>query len=411
MGNQINVGLKFTADTGQAKASIQELQSLLNKISLDGASTTKANFSTEATKIRDAAEAAKELSYHLNNAYNAKTGRFDLSALDKSLKSSNTNVQELSTRLIGAGDTGQQAFLKLAQSISQADQPMLKVSSRMQDFAKVLKQTAKYQISNNIIRGFTGALQSAYSYAQNLNASLTDIRIVTGYNTDQMAKFAEQANKAAKALSTTTTDYTKGSLIFFQQGLGDDEVRERTETTIKMANVTGESTSKIADQMTAVWNNFADGSRELSYYADVMTALGAATASSSDEISKGINKFAATAKTVGLSYEYATAALATVTARTRESADVVGNAFKTLFARIQGLNQGETLDDGTTLNKYSSALDKVGINIKDASGGLKDMDQILDELGPKWQTLADDQKMALAQTVAGKLFYARVKLF
>ena len=411
MGNQINVGLKFTADTGQAKASIQELQSLLNKISLDGASTTKANFSTEAIKIRDAAEAAKELSYHLNNAYNAKTGHFDLSALDKSLKSSNTNVQELSTRLIGAGDTGQQAFLKLAQSISQADQPMLKVSSRMQDFAKVLKQTAKYQISNNIIRGFTGALQSAYSYAQNLNASLTDIRIVTGYNTDQMAKFAEQANKAAKALSTTTTDYTKGSLIFFQQGLGDNEVRERTETTIKMANVTGESTSKIADQMTAVWNNFADGSRELSYYADVMTALGAATASSSDEISEGINKFAATAKTVGLSYEYATAALATVTARTRESADVVGNAFKTLFARIQGLNQGETLDDGTTLNKYSSALDKVGINIKDASGGLKDMDQILDELGPKWQTLADDQKMALAQTVAGKLFYARVKLF
>lgn len=408
MGTQINVGLKFTADTGQAKASIQELQSLLNKLSLDSASTNKA--APEAKRLYEAAEAAKELSYHLNNAYNAKTGRFDLSALDKSLKSSNTSVQELSTKLIGAGDTGQQAFLKLAQSISQADQPMLKISSRMQDFAKVLKQSAKYQLSNNMIRGFTGAIKSAYHYAQSLNTSLTDIRIVTGYNTDQMAKFAEQANKAAKALSTTTTDYTKGSLIYFQQGLSNDEVRERTETTIKMANATGESTSKIADQMTAVWNNFADGSRELSYYADVMTALGAATASSTDEISEGINKFAATSKTVGLSYEYATAALATVTARTRESADIVGNAFKTLFARIQGLNQGDTLDDGTTLNKYSAALDKVGINIKTTSGDLKGMDQILDELGPKWQTLANDQKMALAQTVAGKLFYARIKL-
>lgn len=405
MGKQINVGLKFTADTGQAKASIQELQSLLNKLSLDSASTNKA--APEAKRLYEAAEAAKELSYHLNNAYNTKTGRFDLSALDKSLKSSNTSVQELSTKLIGAGDTGQQAFLKLAQSISQADQPMLKISSRMQDFAKVLKQTAKYQLSNNMIRGFTGAIQSAYHYAQSLNTSLTDIRIVTGYNTDQMAKFAEQANKAAKALSTTTTDYTKGSLIYFQQGLSNDEVRERTETTIKMANATGESTSKIADQMTAVWNNFADGSRELSYYADVMTALGAATASSTDEISEGINKFAATSKTVGLSYEYATAALATVTARTRESADVVGNAFKTLFARIQGLNQGDTLDDGTTLNKYSAALDKVGVNIKTTSGDLKGMDQILDELGPKWQTLANDQKMALAQTVAGVRQYSQ----
>lgn len=405
MGKQINVGLKFTADTGQAKASIQELQSLLNKLSLDSASTNKA--APEAKRLYEAAEAAKELSYHLNNAYNAKTGRFDLSALDKSLKSSNTSVQELSTKLIGAGDTGQQAFLKLAQSISQADQPMLKISSRMQDFAKVLKQSAKYQLSNNMIRGFTGAIKSAYHYAQSLNTSLTDIRIVTGYNTDQMAKFAEQANKAAKALSTTTTDYTKGSLIYFQQGLSNDEVRERTETTIKMANATGESTSKIADQMTAVWNNFADGSRELSYYADVMTALGAATASSTDEISEGINKFAATAKTVGLSYEYATAALATVTARTRESADIVGNAFKTLFARIQGLKQGDTLDDGTTLNKYSAALDKVGINIKTTSGDLKGMDQILDELGPKWQTLANDQKMALAQTVAGVRQYSQ----
>lgn len=407
MGKQINVGLKFTADTGQAKASIQELQSLLNKISLEGAGTSKTAPLTEAKRIREAAEAAKELAYHLNNAYNTKTGKFDLSALDKSLKISKSNITELSTKLIGAGDTGQQAFLKLAQSISQADQPMLKVSNKLQDFAKILKQTAKYQFSNNLIRGFTGAIQSAYHYAQNLNASLTDIRIVTGYNTDQMAKFAEQANKAAKALSTTTTDYTKGSLIYFQQGLGDDEVRERTETTIKMANVTGESTSKIADQLTAVWNNFADGSKELSYYADAMVALGAATASSSDEISEGVNKFAATAKTVGLSYEYATAALATVTARTRESADVVGNAFKTLFARIQGLNQGDTLDDGTTLNKYSSALDKVGVNIKTTSGELKGMDAIIDELGPKWKNLADDQKMALAQTVAGVRQYSQ----
>ncbi len=407
MGKQINVGLKFTADTGQAKASIQELQSLLNKISLEGAGTSKAAPLTEAKRIREAAEAAKELAYHLNNAYNTKTGKFDLSALDKSLKISKSNITELSTKLIGAGDTGQQAFLKLAQSISQADQPMLKVSNKLQDFAKVLRQTAKYQLSNNMIRGFTGAIQSAYHYAQNLNASLTDIRIVTGYNTDQMAKFAEQANKAAKALSTTTTDYTKGSLIYFQQGLGDEEVRERTETTIKMANVTGESTSKIADQLTAVWNNFADGSKELSYYADAMVALGAATASSSDEISEGVNKFAATAKTVGLSYEYATAALATVTARTRESADVVGNAYRTLFARIQGLNQGDTLDDGTTLNKYSSALDKVGVNIKTTSGELKGMDQIIDELGPKWQSLANDQKMALAQTVAGVRQYGQ----
>jgi hypothetical protein len=31
-----------------------------------------------------------------------------------------------------------------------------------------------------------------------------------------MAKFAKEANSAAKVLSTTTTDYTKASLIYYQ---------------------------------------------------------------------------------------------------------------------------------------------------------------------------------------------------
>jgi TP901 family phage tail tape measure protein len=168
-----------------------------------------------------------------------------------------------------------------------------------------------------------------------------------------------------------------------------------------MANVARQSAEVVSDQMTAVWNNFYDGSKSLEYYADVMTALGAATASSTDEIAGGLEKFAAIGQTIGLSYEYAASALATITSNTRQSEEVVGTALKTIFARIQGLNLGETLDDGTTLNKYSEALDKVGISIFDQQGELKKMDNILDELGAKWDTLNKSQQVALAQTVAG----------
>jgi len=86
--------------------------------------------------------------------------------------------------------------------------------------------------------------------------------------------------------------------------------------------------------MTAIWNNFAKGASNLEYYADVITALGASTASSSDEIATGVSKFAAVADTVGLSYEYATTALATLVAETRQSADTVGNGLRTLFTRF-----------------------------------------------------------------------------
>lgn len=403
----LHVNLAFSADTGKAKAQIQELQTLLSKIAYTGTSSSNLTGTVEAD-LQKASAAAKELQFHLNNAFNTTTGKFDLSLLDKSLKTSGTNISNLSTQLLGAGTAGQQAFVKLASSISLADQPMLRISNRMKEFAVTMKNTVKWQLSSSMLHGFMGAVQSAYGYAQNLNKSLTDIRIVTGYSADEMAVFAEQANKAAKSLSTTTTDYTNASLIYFQQGLSNEEVAERTEVTVKMANAAGQTAEIVSDQMTAVWNNFYDGSKSLEYYADVMTALGAATATSTDEIAQGLSKFAAVADTVGLSYEFATAALATITSNTRESADVVGNALKTLFSRVQGLQLGETLEDGVDLNKYSEALAKIGVDVIDANGNLIAMDEILTNMAAQWDGLTDSQKVATAETVAGVRQYTQL---
>lgn len=410
MAKQLNVALDFTANTTQAKQQIQELQQLLTKVAYS------TDLGIDPSQMKEASTAAKELAFHLNEAYNQKTGNYDLSKLNASLAKSKTSVTELSTSLLKAGTTGQQAFIKLAQSIAGADQPMITLNARLQDFLVTVKNSVKWQISSSMIHQIIGAVQRAYGYAQDLNESLNNIRIVTGHNIDYMDKFADKANKAAKALSTSTLNYTDASLIYYQQGLSDQEVEDRTAVTIKMANAAGESAEKISDQLTAVWNNFYDGSQSLEYYADVMTALGAATASSTDEISAGLEKFAAVSNAVGLSYEYATSALATVTATTRQSADVVGTAFKTLFARIQDLELGKTLDDGTTLGKYSQALETVGVSIKTADGGLREMDDILSDLGEKWNSfdaegnplISDDAKIALAQTVAGVRQYTQL---
>lgn len=398
MAKQLNVNLAFTADTSKAKASLQDLQSQLNKLT----SASALDFSGQWTKeMQEASVAAMELKTHLQNATNVQTGNLDFTKLNQSIKKSNTSIAEYGRQLLQLGPAGQQAFMSLASAVSQSEIPIRRSNTALKEMMVTLKNTARWQLSSSMLHGFMSAVQSAYGYAQDLNESLNNIRIVTGHNIDQMAKFAEQANKAAKALSTTTTDYTDASLIYYQQGLDESEVAKRTDVTIKMANAAGQSAQIVSDQLTSVWNNFYDGSKSLEYYADVMTALGAATASSTDEIAGGLEKFAAVADTIGLSYEYAASALATITSNTRQSEEVVGTALKTIFARIQGLNLGETLDDGTTLNKYSDALQKVGISIFEQNGEIKRMDDILDEMASKWQTLAKDQQIALAQTVAG----------
>ena len=402
MAKQLNVNLSVKADTKQAQEALNTLGRALHEIQ-----NIKNMPIVADESYKSAANAAKQLERNLQAAVNVDTGKLDLNKFSMSLKKSNTSLTELAVKLNGAGTTGQQAFLNLAKSIALADNSALNLGTKIGGLMTTLKNTARWQISSSILHGFMGTIQSAYGYAQDLNESLNNIRIVTGQSTDQMAAFAKQANEAAKALSTTTTKYTDAALIYYQQGLSGKEVTERVNTTIKLANVSRQSAEEVSSQMTAIWNNFDDGSKSLEYYSDVINKLGAATASSSDEIAQGLQKFASVADTVGLSYEKATAALATVVAETRQSADVVGTAFKTMFARFQGLQLGETLEDGVTLNKYSEALSVIGVNILDANGNLRIMDDILDDTAKKWDTITEAQQVALAETVAGTRQYAQ----
>lgn len=392
MAKRLNYTIGVNADTSKFEASLQEAVTSLQALG------TK---SQVVPTLQKASTAALDLAKNLQSAVNTNTGKLDLSVFNKKLEDSGQSLRSYYNQMVQLGPAGTEAFLKVASSITQAELPLRRTNTLMNELWVTMKNTMRWQLTSSVLHGFVGSLEQAYGYSKNLDRSLNEIRIVSEKSAEDMARFAEQANKAAKALSTTTTNYTDASLIYYQQGLTDQEVLDRTETTIKMANVAGTTAETASQQLTAIWNNFYDGSQSLEHYADVMVKLGAATASSSDEISEGIEKFAAVANTVGLSYEYAASALATVTAQTRESASVVGTAFRTLFSRIQGLTQGETLDDGTTLNKYSQALATVGVQIKDTNGELKGMDEILDNLGSKWNTLAQDQKIALAETVAG----------
>lgn len=402
MAKQLNVNLKVSADTSIAQQALHKLSQSLSAIQ-NSSSNAFSNLGLENAKM-----AAKDLQMHLQNAVNVDTGKLDLNKFSSSLVKSNQNLTILSQKLLQGGANGQQAFSALARSIALADTRAINLGTRLNGLLITLKNTVRWQISSSVLHGFMSAVSGAYTYAQKLNESLTDIQIVTESSSEKMAKFAKEANKAAQALNTTTNTYAKAALIYYQQGLDDKQVKERTDLTIKMANVTGNTAKTVSEQLTAIWNNFDDGSRSLESYIDVITALGASTASSTTEIAEGLEKFAAIARTVGLSYEYATSALATVVAKTRQSADVVGTAFKTLFARIQDLELGKTLDDGTTLGRYSEALATIGVNIKNANGELKDMDDILDELGAKWDQIDRGTQVAVAQAVGGTRQYQQL---
>ena len=398
--SQFATTVKFDVD----QASLASLKSALQEVST---AASKAKFQGELTQeLNDAAKAAEHLSTILTQSWNSRLNQFDLTKLNNSIKESYGSIDKLKTQLNAGGAVGANAFNKIGQAVLATNIQLKQSSAWLDKMAITMSNTIRFGISSSIMNSFTGSIQKAYNYIQKLDKSLNDIRIVSNASAADMEKFAKYANASAQKLGATTLDYTKAALIYYQQGLAEEQVKLRSDITVKMANVLGDSAEEVSNYMTAIWNNFAKGGENLEYYADVLAKLGAETASSAEEISQGLEKFSAVADAVGLSYEYAAAALTTVTDRTRQSADVVGTAFKTLFARIQDLELG---DEGTvTIGKYSEALEKFDIHVLDSQGNLKQMDSILNEMGAKWQTMSSAQKVALAQNVAGVRQYTQL---
>ena len=405
---EINYTVKVNADNQSLQNLKTQLKEIANMTTSDFRVATGFQGSKEQAlkELLQLKKEAAQVEQALTKAFNPTLGTTNITKFTQSLNK--MGIDKIATDFSKLGRLGNSAFNSLSTGISTTNTYLRQSHKLLDEMALSFKNTVKWGISSTVFNNLAGSIQKAWQYSKSLDQSLNDIRIVSGQSADQMERFAKQANKAAQAMGASTLDYTKAALIYYQQGLDDTEVAQRTDVTLKMANVLGASAKEVSDYMTAIWNNFDDGSQSLEHFADVITALGAATASSSEEIATGLEKFAAIGNTVGLSYEYATTALATVVAQTRQSADTVGTAFKTLFARIQDLELGKTLDDGTTLGKYAKALDAVGINIKDQKGELKDMNEILDEMGAKWQTLSKDQQVALAQNVAGTRQYTQL---
>ena len=404
MANQIRYQVGFDVqqnNLNQLKASLQDLQKMkisdIMKINeTDAASATSAlnKIKDEAGKVEDA----------LKQAFNTKLNTVNIETFNQSLKQFGTSIEQVYQAFRAAGSTGEAAFRSLSSSVLSTNIQLKETHNILDKMATTLANTVKWNASSAAVNELTRSIEQAWGYVKSLDTSLNDIRIVTGKSADEMANFAVQANNAAKELGKTTTDYTNAALIYAQQGLNDKEIAERAAITLKTANVTGQSTADVSEELTAVWNGYKVNAEEAELYVDRLAAVAATTASDLEELSTGMSKVASAAAAMGVGEDQLAAQLSTIISVTKQAPESVGTALRTIYARISDIKAGIS-EDGVTLGNYSQKMADLGFNVLDANNNLRDMGEVMEEIGGKWGDLTREQQVYLAQTMAGQRQY------
>lgn len=397
---RIDVQMNFTAN----KTGLNEILTMLKQIE---AEASKASLSgTLNQDLKQASETAKQLENILNSSFNSKIGQLDLSKLNNSIKDTYGSVDQLRKKLESVGQG--RVFNKLSSDILNTHMQLKESNKVLDEMASTMANTVKWGVTSSIFDRISNSIQRAYEYVKELDTSLNDIRIVTGYSAEQMESFAQSANRAASALGASTRDYTEASLIYYQQGLDDAEVQARTETTLKAANVTGQTGDEVSEQLTAIWNGYKVTADETELYIDKVAKVAAATAADLEELSTGMSKVASAANSAGVDIDQLNATLATVISVTREAPETVGTAFRSIYARLGDLALDGEDEFGVSLGTVSGQMEELGIQILDEQGQMRDMGDIIEDTAEKWQTWTQAQRQAAAVAMAGKQQYSRL---
>ena len=396
-GGKITLGLGFKID----KSGLEELKQQL--IQIRAAASSAQIKGTLTKELEESAKAAEELGKILDHSWNAKLNQLDLNKFNTSIRSSYGNINKLKTQLEQSGNVGTIAYNRIASAVLNTNLQLKENSKLLDEIAVTMTNTIKWGITSGIFNRITDSIQEAWNYTKALDSSLNDIRIVTGKSSEEMTNFAIQANKAAKSLGAATKDYTNASLIYYQQGLSEEEVQARSETTLKAANVTGQAGDEVSEQLTAVWNGYKVSAQETELYIDKLAAVAAATAADLEELSTGMSKVASAANIMGVDIDQLNAQLATIVSVTRQAPESVGTALKTIYARMGDIKAG--LDGEVTLDEYTSQMAEMGVNVLDANNNLRDMGTVIEEIGTNWTSMSREQQISLSQIMAGTRQY------
>ena len=260
----------------------------------------------------------------------------------------------------------------------------------------------QFTIYNLAIRSVRTAIREAVQTVKELDKYLTEQAMVTGMTREQTYRLMGSYQELALQCGATTKEIASVATEYMKQGKTIQESLTLTQAAVSAAKVARVSVGDSVNYLTTALNGFRLSAEDAMKVSDKFAAVAASSATDYDELAIALSKVASQANLAGMSIDYTTALLTKGLETTREAPETMGTALKTIIARMRELGDyGETLEGDTDLNNVESQLSYVGIALRDQQGELRSTEEVLDELGKKWDTLNKNQQAALAKALAG----------
>ena len=267
-----------------------------------------------------------------------------------------------------------------------------KATVRADEFTKSLEasnaRVIAFGASAGLIMNIDKAMRAMVASAIKVEKAMADVNVVMNATTKQLDKFGKGMFKVAKDTAQGFDTVAEAATELARQGLGMEKTLTRTKDALILTRLTGMNAADAVKSLTAAVNSFNKEGVTSAQVINRMAKVDAAFAVSSEDLAKSISRVGASAVSAGVSMNELLAITTAVQQRTARGGAVIGNAFKTIFTRIQR-------------SDVQKQLKNFGIATTDMSGKMLDGMKVMQNLANGFDSLSKSQQAFISENVAG----------
>jgi hypothetical protein len=200
-------------------------------------------------------------------------------------------------------------------------------------------------------------LQYGMSVVSDFEASMSEVRAITGATGDEFQKLEKDALRLGAATKFTAKEVSQLQVAYGRLGFTTKEILQATKATLDLAAATGEDLAKSADVAGSTVRGFGLNAVQTQRVVDVMASSFNKTALGLDNFAESMKYVAPVAAAAGASVEETTAMLGTL-ADAGIRGSMAGTSLRKIFTDMS--------KDGRPLSERLAELAKKGITMSDA---------------------------------------------
>lgn len=187
-----------------------------------------------------------------------------------------------------------------------------------------IKKFSEFLISGTLVMGTLRQIQQGFSTVNQVNKSLTDIRIVTGQSKTDVESLGGSYNNLAKEIGATTQEVLSGATEWYRQGKSNIESQQMVTASIVESKLAAIDSAQATEYLTSVLNGYNMKSSQVMEVISKMVGIDNSAATSVAELSEALQRSSNSASQAGVSFDELLSYVGTVSSVTRKSAESIG---------------------------------------------------------------------------------------